>query len=112
MNRPRCLLAVLVLPGLLPGQQVANVDSVAAGRRSADHASVTTRTDARTITLSIPAPRGLLTDRNGEPLAQNKVGYQFALEFEHFKKPTDELILQWARLRLSRAGKMAGRRYS
>src|SRR5262249_23727340 len=32
-----------------------------------------TRTDYRTYYFEIPAPRGLITDRNGEPLAQSRL---------------------------------------
>jgi len=43
--------------------------------------SVLTRTEARTFTFSIPAPRGQLLDRNGYPLAQSKVSYYAAITF-------------------------------
>ena len=36
---------------------------------------------ARTYVLDIPAPRGQITDRNGEPLAQNKLGYTLAIVY-------------------------------
>ncbi len=113
----RNLLPVLALPGLLCGQQVAKVDPAAGERigppeRGAADASVTTRIDARTITLTIPAPRGLVTDRYGKPLAQNKVGYQFALNFDHLKNPTDEVILEWARKRVGHAEALAGVEWS
>src|SRR5580700_11684044 len=31
--------------------------------------------------LSIPAPRGQITDRNGQPLAQNRVSYNLCVVF-------------------------------
>ncbi|HJT80778.1 MAG TPA: hypothetical protein VJ719_06230, partial [Chthoniobacterales bacterium] len=34
---------------------------------------------ARTYILDVPAPRGLITDRNGLPLAQNKLSYSLAI---------------------------------
>ncbi len=40
-----------------------------------------TQKQARTYLLGIPAPRGQITDRNGNPLAQNKVGYNLTVEF-------------------------------
>lgn len=43
--------------------------------------SLLTRTEARTFTFSIPAPRGQLLDRNGYPLAQSKVAYYAAITF-------------------------------
>ena len=36
---------------------------------------------ARTYVLGIPAPRGLITDRNGSPLAQTRVSYNLAINF-------------------------------
>ncbi|MEY2558806.1 MAG: Penicillin-binding Protein dimerization domain, partial [Verrucomicrobiota bacterium] len=34
-----------------------------------------TQKRARTYVLDIPAPRGQITDRNGAPLAQNRLSY-------------------------------------
>ena len=82
MRNYRILLSALValLPGLFLGQDLTKVPADAAGDdRGAEDASVLTRPDARTMTLTIPAPRGLITDRNGKPLAENRVGYQFAI---------------------------------
>lgn len=36
---------------------------------------------ARTFAFTIPAPRGLITDRNGVPLAQTRIGYNLAIQF-------------------------------
>ena len=36
---------------------------------------------ARTYILDIPAPRGQITDRNGAPLAQNRLSYNLAMNF-------------------------------
>ncbi|HEV2995151.1 MAG TPA: hypothetical protein VGW99_04265, partial [Chthoniobacterales bacterium] len=36
---------------------------------------------ARTYILDVPAPRGQITDRNGVPLAQNKLSYNLAINF-------------------------------
>src|SRR4029453_17578925 len=36
---------------------------------------------ARTFMLDIPAPRGQITDRNGVPLAQNRLSYNLAITF-------------------------------
>ena len=78
----------------------------------AANASVLTRPDARTMTLRIPAPRGLITDRNGKALAQNRVGYQFAIQFAHFPEPIDAEIISWGRKRLAHASRLAGKDYS
>src|SRR5215207_1343389 len=36
---------------------------------------------ARTYAFTIPAPRGLITDRNGVPLAQTRIGHNLAIQF-------------------------------
>lgn len=107
MTVSRLLLSVLALPSLLFGQP-SEPGEESSSSRDADDASVTTRTDARTLTLTIPAPRGLITDRNGYPMAQNRVGYQFALQFEHLDEPTDAQILSWARPRIAHAANLTG----
>ena len=114
MRNCRILLSALValLPGLFLGQDLTKVPADAAGDdRGAEDASVLTRPDARTMTLTIPAPRGLITDRNGKPLAENRVGYQFAIQFAHFPDPVDAEILEWAEKRLAHAAKLAGKNY-
>jgi penicillin-binding protein 2 len=44
-----------------------------------------TRPEARFITLRIPAPRGQITDRDGQPLAQNRVAYILSLRLPQIK---------------------------
>ncbi len=107
-------LAALVLAGLSNGQQLDTVVSApTTGRtppnvivddspRSASEGSILTRKDARTITLKIPAPRGQIVDRFGEPLAQNEVAYQVSLQFEQFQDVDRAYIVSWARERMAR----------
>lgn len=76
--------------------------------RSAEDASVFTRRNARTLSLSIPGPRGLITDRHGKPLAQNRVAYFLALDFPQFEKASDAEILAWARRRTDQARALTG----
>ena len=75
-------------------------ESPAPASRSASDGSILTRKDARAITLKIPAPRGQITDRNGEPFAQTIVAYQIGLQFRQFDNPDHPFILNWARTRL------------
>ena len=110
-------LAALALAGLSHAQQFGAVSSVPfAGisqvnastddaPKSASEGSILTRKDARTITLKIPAPRGQIVDRSGEPLARNEVAYQVALQFEQFQDVDREYIVSWARERM---GRLAG----
>src|SRR6516162_3499319 len=49
---------------------------------------------ARTFMLDIPAPRGQITDRNGVPLAQNRLSYNLGITFhpaELFRFTGDQL---------------------
>ena len=69
--------------------------------KSADDGSILNRKNARTITLKIPAPRGQIVDRKGEPLVQNEVAYQVALKFEQFQDVDRDYIVSWARKRVA-----------
>ncbi len=55
-----------------------------------------TQKQARTFLLSIPAPRGQITDRNGSPLAQTRVSYNLAINFPTPLKFTDAEALAFA----------------
>jgi penicillin-binding protein 2 len=65
---------------------------------------------ARTYVLDIPAPRGQITDRNGEPLAQNKLGYTLAIVYPTPLDFSDTQVLAFAREKIERAEKVLGRK--
>ena len=65
---------------------------------------------ARTYVLDIPAPRGQITDRNGEPLAQNKLGYTLAITYPTPLDFTDARVLDFARQKIEKAEKFLGRK--
>lgn len=109
------LIAALLLPGAVGAQKLdavsvepVNLDAPAAPAsgaerpRSADDGSILNRKDARTITLRIPAPRGQIVDRFGEPMVQNEVAYQVALQFEQFQDVDRAYVVEWARAHLGR----------
>lgn len=52
-----------------------------------------TRRNARTMSLTVPAPRGLITDRNGEVMATSIVAYQPAINFGQLKDSSDAAII-------------------
>lgn len=97
MKRPLlflCLLATLAgaqqpRSELLPARnEVATTTPVApaeAPKPSAGAPGFTptwdTQKHARTYVLNIPAPRGQIVDRNGQPLAQTRVSYNLAIVF-------------------------------
>ena len=64
---------------------------------------------ARTYVLDIPAPRGLITDRNGTPLAQNRLSYNLAINFPTPLDFTDPQLLAFAHEKIQAAEKLLGR---
>lgn len=80
-------LALLHLAGLLRAQSTTGIDEF--------QPRLSTVTDVTPLVLSIPAPRGQILDRNGHPLAQNKVAYQLTLSLP---KQTGEDATQFLEL--------------
>jgi penicillin-binding protein 2 len=64
---------------------------------------------ARTYILDIPAPRGQITDRNGAPLAQNKISYNLAINYPTPLDFPDAQVLRYAREKIATAEKLLGR---
>ncbi len=72
-------------------------------------ASILTRTEARTFTFSVPAPRGQILDRNGYPLAQNKVVNYAAISFPFLgAEVSDAEVLRYAGERMVHVNKILG----
>ena len=59
-----------------------------------------TRTDARTLYFNIPAPRGQITDRNGLPLAQSRLGYHLDLKFPTGDEMDDTHVVSFVKQQL------------
>jgi penicillin-binding protein 2 len=64
---------------------------------------------ARTYVLDIPAPRGLITDRNGTPLAQNRLSFNLAINFPTPLDFSDPQLLTYAHEKIQAAEKLVGR---
>jgi penicillin-binding protein 2 len=64
---------------------------------------------ARTYILDIPAPRGQITDRNGAPLAQNKLSYNLAINYPTPLDFSDAQLLSFAHEKIQAAEKLFGR---
>ncbi|MDP4624143.1 MAG: penicillin-binding transpeptidase domain-containing protein [Akkermansiaceae bacterium] len=105
------LIGLLVCSGGLQAQELASTElpgveySVVpvegeSDARAANDGAIFTRKDARTITLKIPAPRGQIVDRKGQPMAQNEVAYQVALQYKQFQDADRAYVIDWARTRL------------
>lgn len=52
--------------------------------------------DAETFLFSIPAPRGLIVDRHGEPLAQNRIIQRAALRLDQWDRNSPEKAIRAA----------------
>ena len=59
--------------------------------------------------LSIPAPRGQITDRNGQPLAQNRVSHNLSIVFPTPLDFTDQQIIQYVERQISLAKTLTSR---
>ncbi|HEX2749231.1 MAG TPA: penicillin-binding transpeptidase domain-containing protein [Verrucomicrobiales bacterium] len=61
--------------------------------------ALVTKTDpnAKPLSLRVPAPRGLIVDRNGLPLAQNKMAHYIGVQLPMKEGLTDVQILDFAR---------------
>src|SRR3989440_6522242 len=65
---------------------------------------------ARTYILDVPAQRGQITDRNGAPLAQNRLSYNLVINFPTPLDFSDTQALNFAKEKIDYAGKLIGRR--
>jgi penicillin-binding protein 2 len=59
--------------------------------------------------LSIPAPRGQITDRNGQPLAQNRVSHNLSIVFPTPLDFTDQQTIQYVERQVSLAKTLSSR---
>ncbi len=71
-----------------------------------------TQKQARTWQLGIPAPRGLITDRNGKPLAQSRMSYNLAISFPTPLDMDDRQVVEFARQQVTLAKGLLGREIS
>ena len=63
-----------------------------------------TQKQARTFILGIPAPRGQITDRNGQPFAQTRLSYNLAVSFPAPLDWPDNKVLAFATQLITLAG--------
>ncbi|MDD5351475.1 MAG: penicillin-binding protein 2 [Chthoniobacteraceae bacterium] len=67
---------------------------------------------ARTYTLKIPAPRGQIVDRNGEPLAVTRVCQNLGINFPTPLDYPDAKAVAFARGEIEKAERILGRKFS
>ncbi len=68
-----------------------------------------TQKHARTYVMAIPGPRGQITDRNGNPLAQTRVSYNLGLSFPTPLTMTEPEVLAFAQQQVLAARTVTGR---
>lgn len=71
-----------------------------------------TQKQARTHVLGIPAPRGQITARDGQPLAQTRISQNLAIEFPTPLELSNARVLSFARERIRAAELALGRQIS
>jgi penicillin-binding protein 2 len=113
-RRSLSILGGLILAGGTPCLPLsrAQLDGTNTGGVAVEqnpHPTWETQKQARTFQLGIPAPRGQITDRNGYPLAQNRLSYNLALQFPAPLDWTDERVLAFAKQQITFAGGLLGR---
>src|SRR5438477_9278459 len=65
---------------------------------------------ARTFMLDVPAPRVQITDRNGAPLAQNRLSYNLVVNFPTPPDFSDAQALSFTREKIGKASDLIGRK--
>jgi penicillin-binding protein 2 len=114
------LISLIMANSNATGQQLAAASSTAPAATPSEEVSqpalneeivptFETQKLARTYILDIPAPRGQITDRNGAPLAQNRLSYNLAVNFPTPLEFNDDQTLEFAHRQIAAAQKLLGR---
>ena len=114
------LISLMLAISNVTGQQLAPPPSTAPSATPSEEVSqpaldeeivptFETQKLARTYILDIPAPRGQITDRNGAPLAQNRLSYNLAINFPTPLEFNDNQTLEFAHRQIATAQKLLGR---
>src|SRR6478736_4047902 len=114
------LISLMMAISNVTGQQLAPAPSTAPTATPSEEVSqpaldeeivptFETQKLARTYILDIPAPRGLITDRNGAPLAQNRLSFNLAINFPTPLDFSDPQLLAYAHEKIQAAEKLLGR---
>ncbi len=106
---PLLALTVATYGQQTPAPQVAAVSKppVATGKTLAP--SWDTQKQAGTTILAIPAPRGQIVDRAGNPMAQTRVGYNLCLQFPTPRTFSEAEVRTYAERRIAAAQGFLGR---
>jgi len=102
---PTALFAQTLAPSAVPG-----ITTLPQVEQESIEPTFETQKLARTYILDVPAPRGQITDRNGEPLAQNRLNYNLAINFPTPLDFSDAQIFSFAREKIDKTAKLIGRK--
>ena len=112
------LTAQQIVPKAQPVEEPAPEAEVAAPKAAKPampenlDASWKTQREARSLTLTVPAPRGQIVDRNGVPYAQNRVANYLALVLPYMEGAPDAKVLDFAHQVISTSNKVLGKDWS
>ena len=87
-------------PGTAPAAELRGVSNDRTATPETIEPTWDTRPDDRTLYFSIPAPRGQITDRNGLPLAQSRLGYHLNLKFPAGEEMNDSQVAAFVKTQL------------
>src|SRR5437870_1598823 len=108
----RTLISVFTVVHIVDAQEQETTATPAASPTPSEETIIPTfetQKLARTYILDVPAPRGQITDRNGVPLAQNRLSYNLAINFPSPLDFSDAQALSFAQEKIDKAGKLIGR---
>lgn len=105
---PRQITANVVPPSSLPAVPPGS-DNAPVSPDAGPVPTWETQTRARTYILGVPAPRGQIVDRQGNPLAQTRVSYNLAISFPMPPAWSEREVLAFAQQQLPRAEQILGR---
>ena len=95
--------SILASAPVLPAQTPAAPTPVTGDAPIAPKPTWETQRQARTYLLGIPAPRGQIVDRTGDPLAQTRVSYNLGISFPTPLEFTDAQAAAFAKEQAARA---------
>lgn len=104
----RILLFFLIAPPLSGQEAVVPPEVTATPFEESIKPTFETQKQARTYVLDIPAPRGQITDRNGVPLAQNRLSYNLTIDFPTPLDFSDAQALAFAHEKIGVAERLLG----
>jgi penicillin-binding protein 2 len=102
---PTALFAQALAPSAVPG-----ITAPPQAEEETIEPTFETQKLARTYILDVPGPRGQITDRNGEPLAQNRLSYNLVINFPTPLDFSDAQALSFAKEKIDATARLIGRR--